>query len=68
MIDLIIAIALAVIVAVVVGALAILLGRVLKTIPAPIAVTVGGWFEQFGWAIGLLAGLWWLLTGGKLPR
>lgn len=60
-------IALAVIVALVVGGLALLLGRVLKTIPAPITTTVGGWLDQFGWGIGVIAGLWFFLTGGKLP-
>lgn len=60
-------IALAILIALIVGGLAILLGRVTKTIPAPITAAIGGWLEQFGWGIGVIAGLWFFFTGGKLP-
>ena len=32
-----------------------------------VVVVIGGWLEQFGWGIGLLAGLWYFFTGGSLP-
>lgn len=62
-------IVLAVLIAVIVGLLATLLGRVLKTLAVPIAVTVGGFLEQYGWTIGVIAGLWYIVTGGSFfPR
>ena len=63
-------IVLAVIVAVVVGlVLAALLGPLLVTIHVPIAVTIGGFFEDWGWVLGILAGLWYFFSGGvfRLP-
>ena len=60
-------IVIAVIIAVVVGGLLVyLLGPLLKSIPAPIAGIVGDFFVKFGWAIGLIAGLWWFFTHTKL--
>lgn len=58
---------LSVIVACVVGLVAILAGKVLASIGIPIAATVGGFLEQYGWVIGVLAGLWYFFTGGELP-
>ena len=58
-------IVLAVIVAVVVGLLLVgLLGPLLLTLHVPIATTVGGFFVDFGWAIGVLAGIVYFLTHG----
>ena len=56
-------IVLAVIVAIVVGLLLILLGKVLSTINVPIATTIGAFLVQYGWAIGVLAGIWYFITG-----
>lgn len=58
---------LAVVVAIVVGLVCILIGKVLASINVPIATTVGGFLEQYGWALGVLAGLWYFFTGGDLP-
>lgn len=61
------AIVIAVIIAIAVGALlTYLLGPIIKSIPAPIAGIVGDFFIRFGWAIGLIAGLWWFFTHTKL--
>ena len=62
-------IVLAVIIAVVVGLVLVgLLGPILITLHVPIATTVGGFFVDFGWAIGVLCGLWYFFAGGvKLP-
>ena len=58
-------IVLAVVVAIVVGlALVGLLGPILVTLHAPIAVTVGGFFVTYGWVIGVLCGLWFYFAGG----
>lgn len=54
---------LAVVVAVVVGLLCILLGGILVTLQVPIAVTVGGFLVQWGWVLGVLAGLWYFFRG-----
>lgn len=51
-------------IAVIVGLLVTLLGRVLKTLAVPIAVTVGAFFDQYGWTIGVIAGLWYFFTSG----
>lgn len=48
----------AVLIAVVVGLTCLLLGKVLLTIDAPITETVGHFLEAWGWAIGVIAGLW----------
>ena len=59
-------IVLAVIIAVVVGLVLVgLLGPILITLHVPIASTVGGFFVDFGWALGVLAGLWFFFTGGS---
>lgn len=61
-------IVIAVIIAIVVGALLVfLLGPIIKSIPAPIAGIVGDFFVRFGWAIGLIAGLLYFFGGGKNP-
>jgi hypothetical protein len=61
------AIVIAVIIAIVVGALlTFLLGPLIKSIPAPVAQIVGDFFVKFGWAAGLIAGLWWFFTHSKL--
>ena len=51
-------IVLAVIIAVVIGLVCILVARLLKAVNVPPAEAVGGFLEQFAWAIGILAGLW----------
>lgn len=57
----------AVLIAVIVGGVLVyLLGPALKTIPAPITGVVGDFFIKFGWAIGLIAGLFYFLTNTKL--
>jgi hypothetical protein len=61
-------IVLAVVVAVVVGIVLVgLLGPVLVTVKVPIAVTVGRFFESWGFVIGVLAGLWFYFSGANLP-
>lgn len=63
------AIVIALLIAIVVGALLVyLLGPIIKSIPAPVATIVGDFFTQFGWFIGLIAGLWWFFTGGHFPK
>lgn len=58
---------LAVVVAVAVGiGLTALLGPIIVTLKAPIAVTVGDFFVQYGWVIGVLAGLWFFFAGGGI--
>lgn len=57
---------LALIVAIVVGLLCILLGGILVTLQVPIAVTVGGFLQQWGWVLGVLAGLWYFFRGGTI--
>lgn len=60
-------IVLAVVVAVVVGILLTgLLGPILIDLRAPIAETVGQFFRQWGFVIGLLAGLWYFFSGGSI--
>lgn len=57
----------AVIVAVVVGfLLVVLLGPIITMLQVPIAVFVGGVFVQWGWAMGIVAGLWFFFAGGSL--
>jgi predicted transporter len=60
-------IVIAVIIAIAVGLLCIFLGRVVKSMNVPIAVTVGSFLEQFGWVLGVLAGIYYFATGGDLP-
>lgn len=58
---------LAVVVAVGVGLVCILVGTLLAVIKTPITITVGDFLRTWGWAIGLLAGLWHFF-GGSFPR
>ncbi len=59
---------LAVVVAVLVGLVCIfLLGPLLVTLPAPVAIIAGGFLIQWGWVLGLLAGLWYYFSGAPLP-
>ena len=60
-------IVLSVVVAIVVGLLCILLGSILVALEAPPAVVVGGFLTQWGWVIGILAGLWYFFGGGTFP-
>ena len=56
----------AVIVAVVVGfCLVVLLGPVLELLKVPIAVFIGNVFINWGWAMGIVAGLWFFFSGGS---
>lgn len=55
---------LAVVVAVVVGiVLTALLGPILNTLKVPIATTLGDFFVNYGFVIGVLAGLWYFFAG-----
>lgn len=59
-------IVLAIVVAVIVGIVLIgLLGPILVSIKVPIAVTVGHFFVDWGFVIGVLAGLWFFFSGGS---
>ena len=61
-------IVLAVIVAVVVGILlTALLGPILDSLKVPIATTIGHFFDNWGFVIGILCGLWYFFAGGGLP-
>ena len=55
----------AIIVACVIGLLCVLFGRILQATGVPPVAAVGGFFEQYAWAIGILAGLWALVTGWR---
>ena len=56
----------AVIVAVVVGfCLVVLLGPVLEMLKVPIAVFICGVLVDWGWAIGIVCGLWYFFSGGS---
>ena len=56
----------AVLVAVVVGfLLVVILGPVLMMLKVPIAVFIGEVFIGWGWAIGIVSGLWFFFTGGS---
>lgn len=59
-------VAIAVLVAIFVGLGCILLGSVLGTLNVPIAAVVGGFLVTYGWALGVLAGLWHFFNGGFL--
>jgi hypothetical protein len=54
---------LAVVVAVIVSLLCILLGHVLETLAVPVAVTVGAFLVQWGFVLGICAGIWFFFTG-----
>lgn len=57
---------LSVVVAVVVGLLCVgILGPLLRMLPGPGAL-VGNFFSQYGWVLGILAGLWYFFTKGDL--
>jgi hypothetical protein len=59
---------LAVIVAITVGLVCMyLLGPILVSLGAPIAVIVGDFFVRFGWTLGILAGLWYFFSGSAWP-
>ena len=59
---------LAVIVAIFVGLVSMyLLGPILVSLGAPIAVIVGDFFVRFGWTLGILAGLWYFFSGSAWP-
>lgn len=59
-------IVLAVVIAVIVGIVLVgLLGPVLISVKVPIAVTVGRFFVDWGFVLGLLAGLWFYFAGGS---
>ncbi len=61
-------IVLAVVVAVVVGlVLAYLLGPILVSLAIPIAVVVGDFFVRWGFALGVLAGIWYFFSGSTWP-
>lgn len=56
------------IIAAVIGLLLVgLLGPILITVHIPIATTVGEFFVNWGWPIGLLCGLWFFFTNGGWP-
>jgi uncharacterized membrane protein YvlD (DUF360 family) len=58
-------IVLALVVAILVGLLlTFLLGPILLMLSVPIAVVIGGFFVQWGWVLGILAGLWYFFAGG----
>ena len=60
-------IVLAVLVAIVVGLLlTALLGPLIKSLPAPVAAIIGDFFIKYGWALGLIAGLWYFFVGPAL--
>jgi len=55
----------AVLIAVAVGlVLVIFLGPILTTLKVPIAVTVGHSLTDYGFAIGVLIGLWYYFSNG----
>jgi len=55
----------AVVIAVVVGiVLVALLGPILVSLKVPIAETVGKFFENYGYVLGVLAGLAYFFLGG----
>ena len=60
------ALILAVVVACIVGLLLMLVGRIMKTLEIPIAVTVGAFLEQWCWVIGVLVGIWFFFSGGSI--
>jgi hypothetical protein len=56
---------LAVVIAVVVGIVLVgLLGPVLVSVHVPIAEVIGHFFEEWGFVIGVLCGLWYYFAGG----
>ena len=60
---------LALVVAVATGIILVgLLGPILVGLNVPIAKTVGDFFVNWGWVIGVLAGLWYYFQGYSLIR
>jgi len=57
----------AVVIAVAVGLVCILLGLVLGSLNVPITDTIGSFLKQWGWVIGVLAGLWYFFFEGSFP-
>jgi hypothetical protein len=58
-------IVLAVLIAVLVGiGLMAFLGPALITLNVPIAEVIGRAFREYGWTLGVVAGLWYFLRGG----
>jgi len=56
---------LAIVIAVVVGiVLTALLGPILISVNVPIAEVIGKFFKEWGFVIGVLAGLWYFFAGG----
>jgi hypothetical protein len=56
----------AVVVAVVVGLLLVyLLGPILNSLGVPIALIVGAFCVKWGFAIGVLAGIWYFVSGAS---
>jgi uncharacterized membrane protein YvlD (DUF360 family) len=61
-------IVLAVIVAVVVGLfLTALVGPLLVFMKVPVAVLAGDFFIQWGWVLGVAAGVWYFAAAGPIP-
>ena len=56
-------IVLAIVVAIAIGLVCLLVGVVLVVIDAPIAVSIGTFFKEWAWVIGLLAGIWHFFAG-----
>ena len=56
---------LAIVIAIAVGIGLMFIGTIVVTLKAPIAVSVGGFLEAWGWTIGVLAGLWYFFAGGS---
>lgn len=57
---------LSVVVAVVVGLVSVgILGPLISMLPGPVGV-IGRFFSTYGWVLGLLAGLWYFFTNGKM--
>lgn len=60
-------IVLAVVVAMVVGfLLAVVIGPLLLLLHTPPTSFVGGILVDWGWPIGVVAGIWWFFSGGSL--
>ena len=60
-----------IILAIIVGAVVWLLclfgGGLLATLAIPPIVFIGKFLAQWAYVIGVIAGLWYFFTGGKLP-
>lgn len=57
----------ALVIAVVVGLLlSALLGPILITLKVAIAITIGRFFVEWGWVLGVLAGIWFFVAGGGI--